>query len=69
MDTVGELSIPVKLTLDVSDDTIQAVCGLLNVWQDVHPNRMVLLAPDGDKYSYQVCDVPDGQISRDRKHP
>lgn len=67
MAIIGELQ--VNVALNVTDDTIQAVCGLLNVWQDAHPDKMVLLAPDGDKYSYQVCDVPDGQISRDRKHP
>lgn len=67
MAVIGELKL--NVTLGVSDDTIQAVCGLLNVWQDAHPDKMVLLAPDGEKYSYQVCDVPDGQISRDRKRP
>lgn len=65
MAEIGELKL--NVTLDVSEDTIQAVCGLLNVWQDAHPDKMVLLAPDGDMYRYQVCDVPDGQISRERK--
>lgn len=69
MATVGEVRVPVRITMDVSDDTIRAVCVLLDVWQDAHPDKMVLLAPDGAKYSYQVCDVPDGQISRERKQP
>ena len=61
--------ITAQCRLDVSDDTLRAVCALLDVWQDAHPDKMVLLAPDGDKYRYQVCDVPDGHISRERKHP
>ena len=65
MAVIGELQ--VNIALNVTDDTIQAVCGLLNVWQDAHPGKIVLLAPDGDKYSYQVCDVPEGQISRKRR--
>lgn len=64
---IDVLKVNVDIALNVTDDTIQAVCGLLNVWQDTHPDKVVLLAPDGDAYRYQVCDVPEGQISRKRR--
>ena len=66
MARIDSLKVNVDIALNVTDDTIQAVCGLLNVWQDAHPGKIVLLVPDGDEYRYQVCDVTEWQISRKR---
>ena len=46
----------VEIKLCPTDETMQVLIGLLNMWQDAHPNKEVSLVPDGACYGYKIVD-------------
>ena len=51
---MAELRMDIQLT--PGDDTMKAIIALLDLWQDAHPDRMVAMVPQGDRYVYEIID-------------
>ena len=54
MGAMRDLTIEMKLVPD--DQTMQAIMLLLGIWQDSHPEKMVAMVPDHDRYKYEIID-------------
>lgn len=58
MAELGKIELPVILT--VSDETLERVLKVLDIWQEANPGKMVGLVPAGDRYQYEVIELPEG---------
>ena len=53
----SELTFKIQMTPD--DETMNLVLALLDMWQNVHPDQMVAMVPDRDKYRYEIISRRD----------
>jgi len=51
---MAELRMNIELT--PGEETMKAIIALLNLWQDAHPDKMVAMVPQGDRYVYEIID-------------
>jgi hypothetical protein len=47
---------PIRMEIQLApgDDTMKAIIAMLDLWQDAHPDRMVAMVPQGDRYVYEI---------------
>ena len=50
-------SIKIRMTPD--DETLNVILAILNLWQDVHPDKMIAMVPAKEKYVYEIIDRID----------
>ena len=43
-----------KIHVCPSDETMDAILALLNLWQECNPDLMVAMVPDREKYVYEI---------------
>lgn len=50
--------VPIQMNIELTpgDDTMKAIIALLDMWQDAHPDMMVAMVPQGDRYVYEIID-------------
>ena len=53
----SELTFKIHMVPD--DETMNLVLALLDMWQNVHPDQMVAMVPDRDKYRYEIISRRD----------
>jgi len=58
MAKMTEATFPVRFV--PCDETMKVVLGLLDLWQDANPDKMVAMVPQKDRYVYEI-------ISRETK--
>lgn len=56
MKEVAVAEMQVKVNLIPTDETMEIIRGLLNMWQDANPMKEMRLVPEGDHYSYRIVD-------------
>ena len=49
---------PIRMNIELTpgEETMKAIIALLNLWQDAHPDSMVAMVPQGDRYGYEIID-------------
>ena len=49
---------PIRMDIELvpGEDTMKAIIAMLNLWQDAHPDKMVMMVPQGDRYGYEIID-------------
>ena len=58
MAELGKIELQVVLT--VSDETLADALKVLDIWQEANRGKMVGLVPAGDRYRYEVIELPEG---------
>lgn len=50
------ISLTMKVRLSPDEDTMKLILKLLDIWQDAHPDQMVAMVPQQDRYGYEIID-------------
>lgn len=58
---MASLDFTVKLKFSPDQETMDLILKLLDLWQDAHPDMMVAMVPQKDRYGYEI-------IGRSGKH-
>lgn len=56
--TISELTVNIRLSPD--DETMEVILAMLNMWQDAHPDLMVAMVPEKDRYRYEIIKKRNG---------
>ena len=51
---MAEAVMNLQINLCPSDETINVILMLLNMWQDANPGKMIAMVPAGDRYQYEI---------------
>lgn len=51
---MASLDFTVKLRFSPDQETMDLILKLLDMWQDAHPDQMVAMVPQKDRYGYEI---------------
>ena len=56
-----------KIQMTPGEDTMRLVLALLDLWQDAHPDEMIAMVPDRDRYKYEIIHRERGTETEKRE--